>query len=286
MKKIISSIAAVAVASTALVAGNVKYEEVKDLTSFQELKTFKANGLKVNSVHDNGSVYILKGVANTPRGSQPINGYLTKDKKVFVMGNGFYTDTVMDKVEVPVDIKQFEKEAAFTYGNGPVDFYVFTDPECPFCAKFEAQVQQYKNDATFHYFLFPLSFHPNAVSMSKYVMSQPTLEAKHKALSDISEGLKNRSIGQEYRTAKYSDAENKAMEAVIAKHKQIASELGVSGTPTVFDDKGSRQQWPNLRRIIDSKLANMKTAEVIKEVVKPQVEAAVKTQLPEKVETK
>jgi len=269
MKKMILGITAVTVMTASLCAGEIEYKTVNPVP-FNELKTFKSNGVNIKKAYDNGSIYIIKGQAKSSRGVQNVNGFVTKDMKVVVLGSGFYTNSVMDKVQVPVDMKTYKKEEAYTYGNGPIQFYLFTDPECPFCARFESQIQQYKDDATFHVFFFPLSFHKHSISMTKHILSQKTKEDKQKALEEIAKSILNKdsSSGNAYKKTKYSDTENKELDEKIKKMKKIAIELGVQGTPTIFNDKGYAVNWTNLKNIIKSQKAETGKVESTKEVTK------------------
>ena len=63
-----------------------------------------------------------------------------------------------------VDVKQLPLADAFdiVHGNGKRQLYVFEDPDCPYCKKFEEQLPKI-NDVTLHIFLFPLTtIHPHA----------------------------------------------------------------------------------------------------------------------------
>jgi thiol:disulfide interchange protein DsbC len=63
-----------------------------------------------------------------------------------------------------VDSKQLPLADAFDVirGNGKRVVYVFSDPDCPFCKRFEEQLPKV-NDVTIHIFLYPLvSVHPHA----------------------------------------------------------------------------------------------------------------------------
>jgi thiol:disulfide interchange protein DsbC len=63
-----------------------------------------------------------------------------------------------------IDAKQLPLADAFdiVHGNGKRQLYLFEDPDCPYCKKFEEQLPKI-NDVTLHIFLFPLtSIHPHA----------------------------------------------------------------------------------------------------------------------------
>jgi thiol:disulfide interchange protein DsbC len=63
-----------------------------------------------------------------------------------------------------VDVKQLPLADAFDVvrGDGKRPLYLFEDPDCPYCKKFEEQLAKVK-DVTLHIFLFPLTtIHPHA----------------------------------------------------------------------------------------------------------------------------
>jgi len=63
-----------------------------------------------------------------------------------------------------IDTKQLPLADGFdiVHGNGKRQLYLFEDPDCPYCKKFEEELPKL-NDVTFHIFLFPLTtIHPHA----------------------------------------------------------------------------------------------------------------------------
>jgi thiol:disulfide interchange protein DsbC len=85
-------------------------------------------------------------------------------------GHLFDLDTHEDLTErriealTRIDVKQLPLADAFDVvrGNGKRQLYLFEDPDCPYCKKFEEQLPKI-NDVTMHIYLFPLvSLHPHA----------------------------------------------------------------------------------------------------------------------------
>jgi thiol:disulfide interchange protein DsbC len=63
-----------------------------------------------------------------------------------------------------IDVKQLPLADAFdiVHGDGKRQLYLFEDPDCPYCKKFEEQLAKV-NNVTLHIFLFPLTtIHPHA----------------------------------------------------------------------------------------------------------------------------
>ena len=90
-------------------------------------------------------------------------------------GHLFELDTQKDLTEqrlsevTRIDPKALPLGDAFDvkHGNGKRELYLFEDPDCPFCRKFEEQLPEV-TDVTMHIFLYPLtSLHPNAFTHAR-----------------------------------------------------------------------------------------------------------------------
>jgi thiol:disulfide interchange protein DsbC len=181
-------------------------------------------------------VYAIK--ASHPR-MPKLTMFVTKDKKIVILGNGF--DANNGKIiEFPTDMSIYKADKLYTIGNGKKEYYLFTDPECPYCKKFEKQMDKLKDDIKIHVFLFPLDFHKNSISMSKYIISQKTSKDRMIAAKDIADNK------TDYKNAKYTSKENEEMLKLIDRHKKIGIDVGVAGTPAVFSATGKTIAWPSL----------------------------------------
>merc|ERR1711991_696657 len=157
----------------------------------------------------------------------------TKDKKYLIAGNVIST-TDGKKLDVPVDLSAIRGKEAFTFGKGKDEYFLFTDPECPYCKKFESYFTQVEDKVKIRIFFFPLSFHANAKDISLYVMSQKSQDAKVKAFLNTTKdtpAFKNRKI---------SKAELAKLEKKLNTQMDIGAKLGVAGTPSLFDGKGNK----------------------------------------------
>lgn len=218
-------------ASTALFSADST--KIKD--KIQNIDFIKKVGFMVKDVKEVGDLYAIN--AAHPRAGK-VALFVSKDLNTVVIGQGFASNG--EPIEFPISMEQFKSEAAYTIGDGKKEYYLFTDPECPFCQKFEQMSNNLQNDLKIYVFFFPLNEHHNAKAMSKYILSQKTSESKAKAMHDIATGK------TDYKSMKLSDAEDKKYSDVISKHLKIGQEIGVTGTPSVFDSKGKPVQWPAL----------------------------------------
>jgi thiol:disulfide interchange protein DsbC len=109
-------------------------------------------------------------------------------------------------------------------GKGERKLVVFSDVDCPYCRKFEAELAKVDN-ITVYTFLYPLeSLHPKAVQTSKQIWCAPD---RNKAWDDyITRGTVPNNNGK---------CAN-PIDATIA----LGSQLKVSGTPTLVFANGVR----------------------------------------------
>jgi len=134
-----------------------------------------------------------------------------------------------------VDIKDIPKEHLITYGNPDAEYtvYVITDPECPFCAKFDKEMQKVlkkRKDVKFEVILFPLPFHKHASKISQRIVCEKSVEKKKEILGESFEAVrKNNSKKLE----ELGESCKEGREA-IAKHLAFGKLTGIGGTPTLI----------------------------------------------------
>lgn len=130
----------------------------------------------------------------------------------------------------PIDVSKIPLENALVLGNAAAKntLYVFSDPDCPYCAKAHNELMALVKDTTnlkVYLILFGLDVHPNANPKANAIIAA----SKHdmiKALQMLDDCYKGRPID------KYTGDKN-----IAADHKKIAADLGIKGLPTmVFSD--------------------------------------------------
>lgn len=203
-----------------------------EISQIESLELFQGAQIKVSKAYDTGSLYLLK--VTVRGGADEI--YLTKDKKYLIAGDVIDT-TTGGKLTVPADLSSTKGNEAFTFGTGKDEYVLFTDPECPYCKKFESYFPQIADKVNIKVFYFPLDFHKNAKDISLYVMSQKTKEAKAKAMLNTDKDSKA------FKNRKYAAGELEKLEKHLEKQMKIGSDLGVRGTPAVFDKDGNKVSW-------------------------------------------
>ncbi len=109
-------------------------------------------------------------------------------------------------------------------GNGSRKLVVFSDVDCPYCRRFEAELTKVDN-ITVYTFLYPIEgLHPKAVQMSKQIWCAPD---RNKAWDNyITAGTVPNNDGK---------CANPVDETIA-----LGQKLNVSGTPTLFFADGQR----------------------------------------------
>ena len=208
---------------------------VNEIAQMEQLELFKRAQIKITKAYDTGSIYILN--INVQGNKDEI--YLTKDKKLVLAGDVIDPNTGM-KVTAPADVASLRGKEAFVYGTGTEEYFLFTDPECPYCKKFESYLPQIENKVKIRVFYFPLESHENAKDLSLYVLSQKTSSQKVEAMFSGADNL------DKAKNAKYTQAELAKLEKTLEEQIQIGMKLNVQGTPTIFDKDGKGVVWVNL----------------------------------------
>jgi thiol:disulfide interchange protein DsbC len=213
---------------------NASTKEVSktEIAQMEQLELFKKAQIKITKAFDIGSLYILN---ITVQGNKD-EIYLTKDKKFILSGDVIDSNNGM-KISAPVDLTGVRGKEALVYGNGKDEYFLFTDPECPFCKKFESYLPQIKDKVKIRVFYFPLESHENAKDLSLYIMSQKTTAQKIDAMFDANENL------DKAKNAKYSQAQLAKLEKHLDEQVEIGMNLNVQGTPTIFDKNGNSMVW-------------------------------------------
>jgi len=229
-------------ASTILLMASAASATPLKVEELSQMNFFKNKGISIlGSAEVNKDLTLVSVSAETPQGKQRMSAFVTNDKKNVIIGSG-YNDQTGEQLTIPMDMSKLKNDAGIVLGKGKKDLFVFTDPECPFCKKMDKDVlsKLSKDEYTVYVYLFPLSFHQHAEAMSMHILSKKTADEKMKALHAISND------SMDFQNASYTEGERSKIKASLAKQMEIAQSLGVSGTPTLFDSKGSPVNWMSL----------------------------------------
>ena len=111
---------------------------------------------------------------------------------------------------------------ALVMGNpkGKKKLFVFTDPECPFCAKADVELKKLaamEPDLAIYIKLFPLKIHPRSYDKSRVILAQRSLELLEKSFA-----------GQALPAATDKDSRKPVDETI-----RFAEANGINSTPTL-----------------------------------------------------
>ena len=109
----------------------------------------------------------------------------------------------------------------FVQGNGSRTLYIFSDPGCSFCRRLEPELSKLE-DVTIYTFVVP--FQGRQLPQSVLCSAEPTKSWQALMLTGNATGL----------------AEQVDCPTSLDRNLELARQLGVSGTPTVFYADGSR----------------------------------------------
>lgn len=210
------------------------------LSTFQDIPLLKRGGIQLEKAIDKGSLYLINAKAHTPQGTLKVQIFVTKDKQTVLFGEAFHAQTG-EMVSIPLDMKPFESKATLIWGKGEKTYYIVTDPECPYCKEFEQHLPSLSNQYRFVIFLFPLPHHPHAKMMSYDILSGKTEKEKFERLIATTK--------KEYVVPlanHFTQSEKDNFELRLAEQEGIVKELGVEGTPSVYDEQGRTIPWTQL----------------------------------------
>lgn len=217
---------------TALNATDIIIDKVK----LKEIKT-KNKVLQDPVLHLAGAIekpdsYILKIEARSPQGSQLITAILDKKTSELYIGSAY--DKEGNAIFFPKDAKAIKEGVSFSYGKGSKEIYVVTDPECPYCTRFEKAVAGKLDDYRVHVILFPLSFHKKSPAMIEWIMQGKDDVQKKERFEEVM--LKGSTQYQVLiKDAKKPFVYSEAVAQAMKKTDKAAMELNVRGTPAIYD---------------------------------------------------
>jgi thiol:disulfide interchange protein DsbC len=110
-------------------------------------------------------------------------------------------------------------EKALKIGSGKNMVIEITDPDCPYCRNAFKFLSQ-KADTTEYIFFLPLAMHPDAENKVRYILCSDDKTAAYK------EAMEGALDGKKYEVCKKPE-----MEEVLKAHKEVAAQLGITGTP-------------------------------------------------------
>lgn len=205
------------------------------IKQMEELDILKRNNISITKAVDANSIYIL----NIQSKNAVDTIYLTKDKKYLISGDVLDVKTSA-QLTMPVDVSILKGKEAFTFGTGSDEYILFTDPECPYCRKFESYFPQIEDKVKIRVFYYPLDFHKNAYDLSLFIMSQKNEKDRLNAILNVT------AKDDVFKNHKFEAGEKEKLSKKLDENIQLALQMGVQATPSMFDLKGNKIVWVNI----------------------------------------
>ncbi|RUM74664.1 MAG: hypothetical protein DSZ12_05115 [Sulfurovum sp.] len=178
---------------------------------------------------------------------KPINCFIDKKTGVLYKGERYDAEgKISTFIKSPQRMAKFKKAVtdgvSFSYGNGKKDLYIFTDPECPYCRRFEQQAKGLLDDYKVHVILYPLRFHKHAPAMTEWILQGANDKEKHVRMEKlmVEDNQEYKAFeSKDKKPFKYSDTVQK----ILNRGVQAVRFLNVRGTPAVFDEHFNKLNW-------------------------------------------
>jgi thiol:disulfide interchange protein DsbC len=185
--------------------------------------------VEVLEARDMGNVYEI--VFQEPSKPKQIC-YVTKDGEYLFAGGSLIGKDKANLTQIryaeitKVDVSKIPLQDAVEIkrGNGAKKLIMMSDVDCPFCRKAYDWLKTQTN-YTLYIFLFPLDMHPKSAEKSVQIL----------CAKDRETALENAQADKEIGANKCE-----AGEKLLARHKAVAAEIGVDGTPLFITDTGTR----------------------------------------------
>jgi len=137
-----------------------------------------------------------------------------------------YVQEEMDKKRI--DLSQIPLEHALVMGdkNAPKKVIIFTDPECPYCARLDNEMRQVvekRKDIVFYIKLYPLPMHPDAKWKAESIVCMNSLQM----LQD--------------NFAKKPITKKECGTTEIDDNIKLGQTLGITGTPAIILPDGRKR---------------------------------------------
>jgi thiol:disulfide interchange protein DsbC len=146
----------------------------------------------------------------------------------------------------------------FTYGAGKREFYIFSDPDCPFCQEFEKQLTANADAVNARVTVLPYvlpNLHPNGIEHAKYIWCTTNPAAAWKDWMQFADGKEGNDLLSAWTTwsAKNASVPNCPAAGVIDQVEASGRQMGFNQTPTLMFKTG--MTWPGAPSMDELQLA-------------------------------
>ncbi len=188
---------------------------LKDIGAVKEVKPAAVRGLYQITIEREGKT----GTAYLDYGKKHLIG-----GQIFEIASNRLVAAApeLPKPQERLDPATLSSEQSLVLGNpkGKKRLFVFTDPECPFCAKMHTELKKLvalEPDLVVYIKLFPLKMHPHAYDKARVILGEKSLMLLEKSFA-----------GEALPAPKARDAK-KAVDDTM----RFAESVGINATPTL-----------------------------------------------------
>lgn len=161
-------------------------------------------------------------------------------------GKQFFTPPIQKKETRKIDVSTIPLSDSIVMGNpiGRNRIFVFTDPDCPFCARQHAELKRLTamdKSVAVYVKMFPLKMHPKAYDKARVILGSGSLDLLNKAFG-----------GEPLPKPGEKDAGKPVDETI-----KLGESLGINGTPALIFPDG---------RIVAGFRDNVAIQKILKEI--------------------
>lgn len=171
--------------------------------------------------------------------------YITPDLKYFIGGHYFKfggdkTDLTQQWISEKdvVDVKSLPLNLAIKtqHGKGDVVFYVFSDPECPYCHMLQSEVINKLDNATVYTFLYPLPMHQNAYGDAVKLLCNKNSSQAFESWMTISPQTQESLHDKYFANMKDCQEGKEKVDSLL----KLGQALNIMSTPTIINVQGKK----------------------------------------------
>ena len=226
---------------------------VVPLEKFNEIEAFKDKNFQLIKAKElSGGNFLVHGIARGKNGFVGIDILVSRDLKYMSIGRTVDTATnehlqlelSSKEIEAVKEFKEkyilpsFDKDkeiAPIVYGEGDIEFFLFTDPDCPFCKNLEKQFREKGLKKQFKVYIFPihLNIRGHQIKTIEYILSQ-TKKKRGEAMSNLMMGNT-----KDFDEFKSTPETKKRVKEWLKKMNSLEKYYSIRGTPTLIDQYGA-----------------------------------------------
>lgn len=218
-------------------------EQTVTLETFNALPVLQQKGIHVTEFQAVDGLYLLAGTRKNPKGKLvPVSLAISRDLRYSFFGRieesrsgrGVYMHKPMGA---------YKAQASFSQGGGSRAYFIFTDTDCPWCAKLEAELAKHPlpENVSLYYYLYPVHDGAQVIAKNYYILNLREDAERLSAMRNIM--LRG---DKAYQQSVFTVDQRHAFDKQLGQVQGLARELAVRGTPAIFDLEGNQYSYKQL----------------------------------------